>query len=229
MNRIKINIQKPCPTKKDEFAEIDLSMEQDNTYKLKVDNTFFYELYGYTRETSSIAFEFYLFSIVIYNIDKLIPRKKFSLDGWSREIEFEYAVKDLSVWASINQKINKMLSFLTGDVWNVSFVEDDSNSYYIPLDEVHNNSFTPDRICLFSGGLDSLVGSYELLTNEEKPLLVSHYDIAMSSPNSDQNKIIEQLKTRFNLNTDFDWVNNRVGAIKGSKDLVSLRLHTLSA
>jgi len=216
MNKVKINILKPSATDIGVFAKISLSLEEDSTYILEIDNAFFENLYTYTKETSSIAFEFYLFSVFVYNIDKLIPRKKLSLDGWSREIEFEYPVNNLQAWNSSNQKIIEMLSFLTGDIWNVNFIQGDSNSFYNPPKEVSNSKFIPEKICLFSGGLDSLVGSYELLNNQKKTLLVSHYDAAMSSPNNDQKKIIQQLETKFDINKDFDWVNNRVGAKKGS-------------
>lgn len=216
MNKVKINIVKPAPTDKDVFSNILLSLENDSSYQLIVDNKFFGNLYKYAKETSSIAFEFYLFTVVVYNIDKLIPRKKLSLDGWTREIQFDYPVNIPQNWNSNKQKINEMLSFLTGDVWDVNFTQDDSNSYYIPSDAESDNDFIPEKICLFSGGLDSLVGSYSLLSARKKTLLVSHYDVAMSGPSSDQNKIIEQLETKFNIRTDFDWVDNRVGAKRGS-------------
>lgn len=216
MNKVKINIIKPSATAKNTFAKIFLSLEEDSSYKLEIDNTFFENLFTYTKETSSIAFEFYLFSVIVYNIDKLIPRKKLSLDGWTREIIFEYPVNNPQTWNLSSQKVNEMLSFLTGDVWNVNFIQGDSNSFYTPPNKIDNSKFIPEKICLFSGGLDSLVGSYELLRAQKKTLLVSHYDVAMSSPNSDQQKIITQLKTRFNFEADFDWVNNRVGAKKGS-------------
>ena len=216
MNKVKIDIVKPNATSKDTFSKILLSLEEDSSYRLEVDITYFEKLFRYTKETTSIAFEFYLFTVIVYNIDKLIPRKKLSLDGWSREIKFEFPVNYLSTWNTSKQKINEMLSFLTGDVWDVGFLQGDSESFYIPLEEEDENSFVPEKICLFSGGLDSLVGSYELLCAQKKTLLVSHYDIVMSSPSSDQHKIIEQLETKFNIKTDFDWIDNRVGALRGS-------------
>ncbi|MGG8495460.1 Qat anti-phage system QueC-like protein QatC [Tenacibaculum sp. TC6] len=216
MNKVNINIVKPSATDKGAFSRIFLSLEDDSSYRLEIDNTYFERLYNYTKEATSIAFEFYLFTVIIYNIDKLIPRKKLSLDGWTREIKFEFPVSNLSVWDSNKKKINEMLSFLTGDVWNVDFFEGDSDSFYTPLDLENKNNFIPEKICLFSGGLDSLVGSYKLLKTSKKTLLVSHFDVAMSGPNSDQRKIISQLETKFSISTDFDWVDNRIGAKRGS-------------
>ncbi|WP_303919402.1 Qat anti-phage system QueC-like protein QatC [Draconibacterium sediminis] len=216
MNKVKIDIVKPKATDKGSFANIFLSLEEDSSYRLEIDNTYFENLFRHTKETTSIAFEFYLFTVIVYNIDKLIPRKKMSLDGWTREIKFEFPVNKLSIWNHSKQRINKMLSFLTGDVWNVSFTQGNLNGIYVPSEEEDDNDFAPDKICLFSGGLDSLVGSYELLCTKKKTLLVSHYDVAMSSPSSDQHKIITQLETKFNIKSDFDWIDNRVGAKRGS-------------
>lgn len=216
MNKVKIDIVKPKATDNSSFADIFLSLEEDSSYRLEIDNTYFENLFRYTKETTSIAFEFYLFTVIVYNIDKLIPRKKLSLDGWTREIKFEFPVSNLSIWNSSKQRINKMLSFLTGDVWYVSFIQGNLDGIYIPSEEEDDKDFVPDKICLFSGGLDSLVGSYELLCAKKKTLLVSHYDVAMSSPSSDQHKIIAQLETKFKIKSDFDWVDNRVGAKRGS-------------
>ena len=62
MNKVKINIVKPNPTDKEVFSNILLSLESDDYYQLKIDNKFFGNLYEYAKETSSIAFEFYLFT-----------------------------------------------------------------------------------------------------------------------------------------------------------------------
>ena len=112
MNKVKIDIVKPNATSKDTFSKILLSLEEDSSYRLEVDITYFEKLFRYTKETTSIAFEFYLFTVIVYNIDKLILRKKLSLDGWSREIKFEFPVNYLSTWNTSKQKINEMLSFL---------------------------------------------------------------------------------------------------------------------
>lgn len=216
MNKVKIDIVKPNATNKGAFSKILLSLEEDSSYRLEIDVTHFERLYKYTKETTSIAFEFYLFTVIVYNIDKLIPRKKLSLDGWSREIKFEFPVNCLSAWNASKQKINEMLSFLTGDVWDVGFLQGNSDSFYTPIDEEEENSFVPEKVCLFSGGLDSLVGSYELLCAQKKTLLVSHYDADMRITSGDQHKIIAQLETKFNIKADFDWVDNRVGAKSGS-------------
>lgn len=216
MNRVILNIAKPNGSEKDEFSKMNLSLANNESYRLDIDNSFFGNLYKYAKETTSIAFEFYLFTVIIYNIDKLIPRKKFSLDGWSREIIFEFPVSNPQLWTLQKSDICKMLSFLTGDIWDINFIQSIGDSHFIPKDNNSAIDFIPAKICLFSGGLDSLVGSYELLKTNSKPLLVSHYDVAMNGPNKDQNELVSKLESIFKIREDFDWVDNRVGAVKGS-------------
>lgn len=206
----------PRDTEKGQFSKISLSLADDNTYNLNIDNSYFENLYNYTRETSSIAFEFYLLSVLVYNIDKLIPRKKFSLDGWCREISFDFQVRDLQIWNVQKEAICKMLAFLTGDIWEVNFTQGQVINHYIPMSNVASSDFAPEKICLFSGGLDSLVGVYDLLQANKKTLLVSHYDLDMHGPHADQKNIVNKFKTRFEIFNDFDWTYNRVGALQGS-------------
>ena len=215
MNEVIIVYKTPRITEKGQFSKISLSLANDNTCKFEVDNSFFENIYNYTKETTSSAFEFYLFCVLIYNIDKLIPRKKFSLDGWCREITFKFKVRDLAIWNEQKDEICNMLAFLTGDVWNVDFIQDQNSNHFMPLDSNNVNGFIPEKVCLFSGGLDSLVGVYDLLQSNKKTLLVSHFDYDMKSAHTDQNNIINKIRTKFNQNERFDWVYNRVGAEQG--------------
>lgn len=215
MNEVIIDYKTPEATEKGQFSKISLSLANDNTCKFEVDNAFFENIHRYTRETSSTAFEFYLFCVLIYNIDKLIPRKKLSLDGWCREITFKFKVRNITIWQNQKIALCDMLSFLTGDIWNVDFIQDQNSNHYIPVDDIILNTFIPEKVCLFSGGLDSLVGIYDLLKANKKTLFVSHFDHDMKSAHTDQNNIIDKIRTEFNQNESFDWVFNRVGAEQG--------------
>lgn len=198
-----------------ELPEIKLSLANDNRYFLIIDNKYFEEIYKYTNEASSSAFEFYIFGVIIYNIDRLIPRKQLSLDGWSREISFDFEVGNVPLWNSQQRDICKMLNFLTGDIWSVSFKKKTKNNYYIPNTSIKSTSFSPEKVCLFSGGLDSLIGGYELLENKKKTLLVSHYDMSMSG-HKEQGDIKGELVKRYTEHIDFESTTNQVSAKKGT-------------
>jgi 7-cyano-7-deazaguanine synthase in queuosine biosynthesis len=146
----------------------------------------------------------------------MISRKKFSLDGWCREITFDFPVRNIQIWDAQKKAIRQLLAFLTGDVWNLNFTQSQIVNHYIPMSNAARSEFIPEKICLFSGGLDSLVGVYKLLEANKKTLLVSHYDRDMHGPHSDQKNIVDKLNTRFNRFDNFDWTYNRVGAVQGN-------------
>src|SRR3546814_11956439 len=52
-----------------------------------------------------------------------------------------------------------------------------------------------DEVCLFSGGLDSLIGVLDLLKGGRRPLLVSHYWDAETS--KAQSYLLDRLQRRF--------------------------------
>lgn len=215
MNKVNATYSMPDSKSKDQFTIIKLTLEGNEDYSLEIDNHAFQNLYTYTQETESTAFEFYVLSLVVYNIDKLIPRKKLSIDGWTREIDFQFPVGDKSKWNSERERISRLLSFLTGDEWRIRFHEKQI-SYYQPKFKTERNTFSPEKISLFSGGLDSLIGAYQLLSSGKKTLLVSHYDGMLHGPWNDQKSIKERLSNKFTEKVDFDYVFNRIGAKSGS-------------
>lgn len=197
------------------LPEIKLTLSNDPSYYLTIDNRHFEDIYKYTNEASSSAFDFYILGVIIYNIDRLIPRKQLSLDGWCREISFKYEVQNVSLWSSQQARICEMLNFLTGDIWDITFLKRTGLNSYNPSLRLPINNFKPDKVCLFSGGLDSLIGGYELLKNNNKTLLVSHYDSAMSG-NQQQKAIKSELEKQFIECSDFEWTHNHVGVRRGS-------------
>lgn len=217
MNKITIDITEP--SENNIFAEVVLTHNKQINNPVTLDNCFFEDIYRYTNETSSTAFEFYLLSVIIYNIDKLLSRKTYSIDGWTREICFDYPVTNPEKWAKIKNDFCVMLNYLTGDIWDVNFKKTKIINYFSSDELKIDYAFKPDKVCLFSGGLDSLIGSYELLKNNNKALLVSHYDPGLSSPKNDQQKLIDTYSEKYTRYENFDWVFNRVGISTKSRKL----------
>lgn len=92
-----------------------------------------------------------------------------SSDGWTRDIELSVAVSDAKFWSSQTGKLESILRFLTGDIWQVSFTEGGIS----PKPPKHAKPRDETMACLLSGGLDSLVGVIDLSAQGESPLLVS--------------------------------------------------------
>lgn len=196
---MKVNI-KITKARKGKFSEIKLGYKNIENYDVQVLlNIDFQNLYEFTKEKKGIGFDIFLIGCFVYGIDILIPRKIYSIDGWSREIEVEFPVESPSIFNKGKNDLEQVLSFLTGDIWQVSFTQRDTT---IPLyvqkskGQVFNDSYSKShkKVSLFSGGLDSLVGVIDQLTkSKDRLVLVSHYDAAFKGAKSDQDKINEIL------------------------------------
>lgn len=144
-----------------------------------------------------VSFSLLYFSAIIYAIDRSVERERYSVDGWSREFEVEVCIPEYELFLQHSNLINKMLSFLTGDFWNCSFVGTAS----VPSIKYKKSAYFDGitRVSLFSGGLDSLIGAIDYMTNNpnSKVFLASHYDSYMTGPKSDQKKIDLEFRKKF--------------------------------
>ena len=146
------------------------------------------------------AIDFLFISAVIYCIDKLIPRS-LAIDNWTRQLHVEIPVSDPDLWNENTNDFSKAISFLTGDLWNISFRKLDCD-LVLPSKiryDLFKGAITPGAISLFSGGLDSLIGIIDWLEkNPDKTIrLVSHYDPDVAGPKSDQDRVIKVLKDHY--------------------------------
>jgi hypothetical protein len=107
--------------------------------------------------------------------DILISRDENSQDSWTREIRIIVPVLDVDKWNQVSPVLVKMLNFLTGDLWSVSFrPRPHELTNIVPQGTPPLTGVPFDYISLFSGGLDSLIGAIDLLQENHVPLLVSH-------------------------------------------------------
>jgi hypothetical protein len=111
----------------------------------------------------------------VHAADTRISRSTESQDGWSREIRLVVPVSDVPRWSATAPLLARMLNFLTGDYWGVGFrARPTGFAKVIPSKPANLQPAAFDRVNLFSGGLDSLIGAIEALEDGGRPLLVSH-------------------------------------------------------
>src|SRR5256885_12015704 len=67
-----------------------------------------------------IALDFLITASLCYVIDKIVPRTN-AADNWTRTFEVEFPVSDPKVWVKVVRDLETALSFLTGDIWQLSF------------------------------------------------------------------------------------------------------------
>jgi hypothetical protein len=114
--------------------------------------------------------------------------------AWRRTFCFEVPVRDLMFWSQsdVQNALFDLLGFLSEDAYAFRFHRTDRDEReldaYLDLGAETETSdvasaaprFTPNRIILFSGGLDSFAGAAEtLLAKGERAVLVSHQSAAL--------------------------------------------------
>jgi 7-cyano-7-deazaguanine synthase in queuosine biosynthesis len=119
------------------------------------------------------------------------------VDGWSRELKVNLPVTNVQKWKTVKNEMEALLSFLTGDYWEVNFHKSKFEYPKVPLEDQFNTTFS--QVNLFSGGLDSLIGAIDFLklNPNDKVLFASHYDSQMHGPKSDQKDLIEKLEIAY--------------------------------
>lgn len=116
---------------------------------------------------SRAAWDFLSIALAVFATDKFVLRDT-AEDCWTRVIDLEVAVVDPAPWDAQAERIGRALRFLTGDIWTVRF---SAGGLAAP-------TFQPkltdrDAVCLFSGGLDSMLGAMRLVEEGRRPILVS--------------------------------------------------------
>ena len=153
----------------------------------------FDELRSIAQDTSSIAFDFLVFSLSVYNADRVISRALYSKEGWCRRMRLTVPVLHLSEMNNSKETLTSALNFLTGDDWELNFKQ--AEPYLIDQELLLVDRSVYGRVSLFSGGLDSLIGFVDgcaLLEPDKKILLVSHKELGKEW--SDQVRILDDCK-----------------------------------
>lgn len=121
------------------------------------------------------AIDLAILAATVTAADTMISRADDAQDSWTREIDLYLPVSEQDLWQANAPLLDRMLRFLTGDLWRVAFRprQKGMKALLDRDDEVEEPPF--DSVCLFSGGLDSFVGAIDLLAVEKDPVLVSHY------------------------------------------------------
>ena len=134
---------------------------------------------------SETAIDLAILAATVTAADTRISRQEDAQDSWSREIDLYIPVCDTKLWSDNTQLIERILRFLTGDIWRVSFRPRQKEVKSLIERDPKLPSATFNTVCLFSGGLDSFIGAIDLLENGKNPIFVSHYkDASTKSPRS---------------------------------------------
>jgi 7-cyano-7-deazaguanine synthase in queuosine biosynthesis len=127
-------------------------------------------------------------AIAVFLADKMFSRPN-TEDRWTREIALN--VPAGSFGAAL-QSMTEVLQYLSGDAWTIHGRLDTPR---IGARTYYKDPFSPDTVCLLSGGTDSLVGSINALEDGKKLLLVSHFESTIDA--RVQNSLVRELQRAY--------------------------------
>lgn len=117
------------------------------------------------------GFDAIVFGILVYMADMKISRRSQAQDSWSREISLTIPVFD-EKWFIYKNHFERMLKFLTGDLWTIDFVHREER--LAQEEKIGQRTDVYNSASLFSGGMDSLIASINCMEQEQPTLLISH-------------------------------------------------------
>jgi 7-cyano-7-deazaguanine synthase in queuosine biosynthesis len=123
-------------------------------------------------------------------------------EPWGRDLAFLIAVREPEFWATqrVKDLIQGALRFLSNDSYSFQFVplevdRNDQTPYFNFDDQNKWPFYKPDRVLMFSGGLDSLAGIVETAASGGKAILISHRPVSTLSAR--QRTLFVELQKKF--------------------------------
>ncbi|MXZ44829.1 MAG: hypothetical protein F4Z01_07645 [Gammaproteobacteria bacterium] len=143
----------------------------------------------------TITRDFFDLAVLVYITDELVFRPP----TWHRKVNLHVPVLQSEHWINSSRSIENLLSFLTGDrfriEWSLGRLVASLGSHNLRLSKSRY-----DSVCLFSGGMDSLMGAIGLLEEGRRVLLVGHRTDGQAS--AAQHEIFRGLQKRFKNEVD---------------------------
>ena len=155
----------------------------------------------FDKEAAEFA---YFCAVILCMPDRAIHRESGDGDRWTRELSVEIPVSDPARWERCRGTGEKMLEFLTGDLWRLAFVSDSIPLFGASFRRTRRNFRSRRRargsaVSLFSGGLDSITGIIDWLEEnpEDSLVLASTYDAHAENAKSDQDRLLPDLRSAY--------------------------------
>jgi 7-cyano-7-deazaguanine synthase in queuosine biosynthesis len=125
------------------------------------------------------AIDLLMISLAVYGADRIIKRQD-TANGWKRNIHLHMPVLNTNKLDQYKDLLKRTVDFLTGDNWEFTFRERkltmEEIEYRDRMNQIGTHKLNANKLCMFSGGLDSFIGVIDLLeSKQDDVILVSHY------------------------------------------------------
>lgn len=151
------------------------------------------KLYSHNIFPSELGFDIFTLATMVYLADTRIERTIHGQDSWTREIIIQLPVSNIDLWKKQSAIIKQMLKFLTGDLWDIEFVK---RSWKFDIkDKTKDKTTLYSRASLFSGGMDSLISTINLMEQKDNSLLFGHAGESLTK--NAQTNIIKVLDEKY--------------------------------
>lgn len=161
------------------------------------------------KPPSQTAWDFLSIALAAFAADRFVLRED-AEDSWTRVIALDVAVAEPARWLPQLSRLEHALRFLTGDIWQLTLRDGGST---VPA--FKGRPSDRDAICLFSGGLDSLLGALKLLEDGRKPFLVSQGSTKEVGPQMRLAEAIGLTEHRFDGRVNEKWRTPYEGSTRG--------------
>lgn len=128
----------------------------------------------------------------VFVADELVSRDR-SADHWTRDLNFLVPVRDPNLWEESRVRVEDTLATISGDAFSFRWLP--RSRIVTPVRHRKTLPTGFDTVCLFSGGIDPLLGANALLKEGRRVLLVGHQADATTA--SSQTRLASALKRRF--------------------------------
>lgn len=143
------------------------------------------------KNVSAIAEDILYLALSVYTADLRIPRA-LAADRWERDFVVHFPSLNAAAVDEHREHIERTLRYLTGDRWKLRIRSRDVRTLF---KEDIVESFNVEKVCLFSGGLDSLVGAIDLLSEGTHVAVVGHHGVGVT--NSFQEEALGQVQREY--------------------------------
>lgn len=156
--------------------------------------------FGLPRPVPQLAWDFLSIALAAFAADRFVVRAA-GEDGWTRVMDVTIAVQDPITWNRVADRLAAALRFLTGDIWSLHFIAGGAEPLAFQGELLHDR----DAVCLFSGGLDSLLGALMLIDQGRSPKLISQASPKEVTPQKTLAHLIGLGDHRLNANVFERW------------------------